>query len=226
MSSKSTTPASTKGLPAQTRSTKLRILLFGLPILAGWAVIIHRRTSSTAAALPSSYSLCSSPHQLQIYTLDPAQPWVECVAVQDGLLAHVGSLEDVRAQYGDRQTTGGGLKMFRMKRGQMALPGLIDSHAHLLQYGEGVAAADLVGASSVQDVIERLAAYIAREPGLLEDKSRIILGLGWDQTKWAGAAFPTAGDLEADPRLARRPIWLKRIDVSRRCAGLLSCAES
>lgn len=197
--------------------SRVRVVLFAVPLLFGWAVIYNRRFSPATQLLPPTYALCSSPHQLQIYTLVPARPWVECLVVRDGKLAHVGSLEDVRTQYGDRQTLGGkdGIKMFRMKRGQMAMPGLIDSHAHLLQYGESVHAADLVGAASVGEVVERLVKFVEGNKEVKEDKSRFILGLGWDQTKWEGGEFPSAADLEADPRLAGRPIYLKRIDVSR-----------
>lgn len=60
------------------------------------------------------------------------------------------------------------------------------------------------------DVVERIANWIAARPDVLDDRSKFILGLGWDQTKWPGAAFPTAQDLENDPRLAGRPIYLKR----------------
>jgi len=212
------------GAPARTPQlgSRVRVVLFALPLLFGWAVVYSRRFAPKAEVLPSTYALCSSPHQIQIYTLDRAQPWVECLVVRDGSLAHVGSLDDVRAKYGDRQTLGGknGIKMYRMKRGQMALPGLIDSHAHMLQYGEGVHAADLVGAASVGEVVERLAKFVEANNEVNEDKSRFILGLGWDQTKWEGAQFPTAADLEADKRLAGRPIYLKRIDVS----WSLSCA--
>jgi hypothetical protein len=42
------------------------------------------------------------------------------------------------------------------------------------------------------DVIERIAKFIRSDPELLADPSRFILGLGWDQTKWAGGEFPRA----------------------------------
>lgn len=83
----------------------------------------------------------------------------------------------------------------------------------MLQNGEAASAVNLVGSTSVQEAIERIAKFIAADPELLKDRSRFILGLGWDQTKYNPPAFPTAQDLEADPRLKGRPIYLKRIDV-------------
>ncbi len=215
-----TRPPSAKACAPQAKTpqlgSRLRVVLFALPLLFGWAVIYQRRFHPKSQLLPPTFALCSSPHQFQIYTLDPQQPWVECLVVAAGKLTHVGSLDHVRATYGDRQTLGGkdGIKMFRMKRGQMAMPGLIDSHAHLLQYGESAHAADLVGAKSVGEVVERVAKFVEGNKELKEDKSKFILGLGWDQTKWEGGQFPSAADLEADARLAGRPIYLKRIDVS------------
>ena len=79
----------------------------------------------------------------------------------------------------------------------------------MLQYGEGAAAVDLVGSTSVQgeapshhlalilmclstDVIERISAWIQVHPEVEKDRSHFILGLGWDQTKWEGGEFPSA----------------------------------
>ncbi|KAK7057516.1 amidohydrolase 3 [Favolaschia claudopus] len=71
----------------------------------------------------------------------------------------------------------------------------------------------LDGAKSVQDVIDRIKAYILAHPDVHADPSRWIQGMGWDQTKWPGAEFPTAVDLSRDPLLRGRPIVLFRIDV-------------
>ncbi|KAI5474325.1 protein of heat shock protein Hsp70 family [Pseudohyphozyma bogoriensis] len=156
----------------------------------------------------------------QIYTMDANDTRAECVVVKNGLVAATGTLKEIREEWGDLDTLGSvgkggetGVKIYYLKRGQALLPGFIDAHAHILQNGEAASAVDLVGAASVEEVIERIAKFIAKDPKLVEDKSRFILGLGWDQTKWPGASFPTADDLERDPRLAGRPIYLKRIDV-------------
>lgn len=66
----------------------------------------------------------------------------------------------------------------------------------------------LMGSSSVQgvytaiyrananfvflEVIDRIKAYLRSHPDILDDKTRWIEGMGWDQTKWPGAHFPTA----------------------------------
>lgn len=68
---------------------------------------------------------------------------------------------------------------------------LVDAHAHLLQQGYKMQL-ELDGAKSVQEVIERIKAYILAHPDVHADTNRWIEGMGWDQTKWAGAEFPTA----------------------------------
>ncbi|KAJ7188611.1 amidohydrolase family-domain-containing protein [Mycena filopes] len=71
----------------------------------------------------------------------------------------------------------------------------------------------LDGSTSVQEVVDRIKAYILAHPDVHADPSRWIEGMGWDQTKWPGAKFPTAADLSADPLLRGRPILLLRVDV-------------
>ncbi|CEQ42769.1 SPOSA6832_04616, partial [Sporobolomyces salmonicolor] len=160
---------------------------------------------------------------------------VQCIVVAEGKIVGRGTVEEVRATWGDRDTRGslapqGGeaVKLFWLKRGETILPGLIDAHAHLLAYGESKSAVDLIGATSVAEVVDRIAAFIDRDPDLRTDRNRFILGLGWDQTKYDDTErkFPTAvnhcngtewrvwqHDLDRDPRLKGRPIYLKRIDV-------------
>lgn len=42
------------------------------------------------------------------------------------------------------------------------------------------------------EVIDRLKSYLENHPDIRDDTSRWIEGMGWDQTKWPGAQFPTA----------------------------------
>lgn len=85
--------------------------------------------------------------------------------------------------------------------------GLTDAHAHLLEYGESVSAADLRGSISASDAARRVSQYI--EDGKAPDVDAIITGLGWDQNDWTGAAYPTAEDLEIDG-VKGRAVFLKR----------------
>ena len=89
--------------------------------------------------------------------------------------------------------------------GRDVVPGLIDAHAHLMNLGFALLRADLVDASSKQEVIARLKAFEATLP-----EGAWLLGRGWDQNDWPGKQFPTAADLDA--AFPDRPVWLERVD--------------
>lgn len=147
----------------------------------------------------------------------PSSLRTQCIVIKDHKVADVGTIERVRQTWGDRNTFGnGGIQIVWLRKGETVLPGLIDAHAHVLQYGEAQTSVNLVGATSMKEVRERIAQFIESSTSLKADKTRFILGLGWDQTKFSDVSkgqFPTAADLDVDPRLRGRPITLKRIDV-------------
>lgn len=89
--------------------------------------------------------------------------------------------------------------------GRDVVPGLIDAHAHLMNLGFALLRADLVDATSKQDVIARLKAFEKTLPD-----GAWLLGRGWDQNDWPEKAFPTAADLDA--AFPDRPVWLERVD--------------
>uniref|UniRef100_V5GJ46 Amidohydrolase 3 domain-containing protein n=2 Tax=Kalmanozyma brasiliensis (strain GHG001) TaxID=1365824 RepID=V5GJ46_KALBG len=113
----------------------------------------------------------------------------------------------------------------RLRPGQTLFPGFHDAHGHILDYGWSRTVADLVGSTSVQDIIDRLEAYVRSKPHLMAyalsggassaNATTVpwIEGLGWDQTKWTPAEFPTAADLGRSELLRRFPIVLRRVDV-------------
>ncbi|WP_397607966.1 amidohydrolase [Silanimonas sp.] len=87
----------------------------------------------------------------------------------------------------------------------VVMPGLIDAHGHLMNLGFALLRADLVGATSKAEIIERLQAYAATVPA-----DAWIIGRGWDQNDWPEKDFPTAADLDA--AFPDRPVWLERVD--------------
>ncbi|GAA6039999.1 hypothetical protein JCM8097_002660 [Rhodosporidiobolus ruineniae] len=220
-SSSSPSPTSPRGRPSRTK-----IVLFGAPLIALWYLVFSKRFLSPAARpLPSHFAVCSpSSSPSAIITMDESSPSAlrtQCIVVDEGQVVGRGSLPEIREEWGDVETYGRGkgrkkgVKIFYLKEGEAMLPGLIDAHAHVLAYGEAKSSVDLVGASSTADIVARIAAFIERDPALKNDRSKFILGLGWDQTRFSDTkgSFPTADDLDRDPRLQGRPIYLKRIDV-------------
>lgn len=90
-------------------------------------------------------------------------------------------------------------------KGQVLMPGLIDSHVHVMGLGLSLLMLDLSGAKSLDEALATIAAHAAANP----DKPW-ILGTGWNEESWALGRMPTAAELDAV--VADRPAWLLRVD--------------
>ena len=88
---------------------------------------------------------------------------------------------------------------------QMVMPGLIDSHAHVLSVGFAAMTLDLSDTRSLAEALAKIAIYAKAHP----DRPW-ILGRGWNQELWAEQRYPTAADLDAV--VPGRPVWLGRVD--------------
>ena len=89
--------------------------------------------------------------------------------------------------------------------GATVLPGLTDAHAHLYGLGLSLDTVSLVGAGSIEEIVNRMRERVGRAAA-----GEWVLGRGWDQNRWAVKEFPTAAPLDA--LSADRPTWLKRVD--------------
>lgn len=93
----------------------------------------------------------------RIYTVDPARPWAEAVAVAGGRIVAVGSNDEIRALGGaGTGTTDLG--------GRYAQPGFIDSHLHFSGGAEYLSIIGVRDARSMAEVLRRLGDYAARFP--------------------------------------------------------------
>lgn len=134
----------------------------------------------------------------RIHTLDPARPVATGLAWNaEGRIVAVGDADELATRYPDAPRIDAG--------DATVIPGLIDAHAHLVGLGHALMQADLVGARSVDEVVQRLRAFAAGLPA-----EAWILGRGWDQNLWPDAAFPTAAALDA--AFPDRPVVLERVD--------------
>jgi predicted amidohydrolase YtcJ len=89
--------------------------------------------------------------------------------------------------------------------GLTVLPGLIDAHAHVYEFGLLKARLDITGVPSVDDAAMRIRHYAEEHP-----RASWILGRGWNQVVWPVREFPTAAHIDAV--VSDRPVWLRRID--------------
>lgn len=134
----------------------------------------------------------------RIHTSDPTRPVAEAMVWDgEGRILAVGSAADLQREWPRAEVMDMG--------GTTIVPGLIDAHGHLLNFGFSLMWADLAGVDSKAEVIARLQAYAQDLP---EDSW--VLGRGWDQNLWPEREFPTAADL--DEAFPDRPVWLVRVD--------------
>ncbi|MCZ2153437.1 MAG: amidohydrolase [Bryobacterales bacterium] len=131
-----------------------------------------------------------------IYTVNPAQPQATSVAVRGGRILAVE--EDLSSRIGPAT------KVIELA-GATVLPGLIDSHGHMMGLGESLEMIDLRQTQSVDEVVELVRAAAARsKPG------EWIRGWGWDQNRWPTKEFPEKNALSAAS--PSHPVFLTRVD--------------
>ena len=135
-------------------------------------------------------------YNAQIYTVDEHFSIAEAFAVKDGRFVAVGSTTEIRARYSSRQE----LDM----QGAPVYPGFNDAHCHFVGLGNNLQSADLRGAASFQEVLDRVAVHHAAFP------SEWIVGRGWDQNLWEDKRFPT--NKELNRLYPNTPVILTRID--------------
>ncbi|KAL0570468.1 hypothetical protein V5O48_011495 [Marasmius crinis-equi] len=180
------------------------------------------------------YIICSKSNN--IYTVDASgsKPRVECIGVRGEEILEVGGLADVTSKF---ESTSSGWSWIDnlglpslvtsiihthlkpkitpkyIDPAYILVPGLSDAHAHIIENGFK-SQLSLDTASSIDEIVSLVKAYILARPGLSEDEW--IEGMGWNQERWTGeeARFPTAADLSAsrDPILKNRLIALRRVD--------------
>ena len=134
----------------------------------------------------------------RILTMDPSKPRASIMSVSSGRLSYVGDdlREALSAVQGDPISVD--------LKGRNVIPGLFDSHAHVLGEGLRLSQLDLTGCS-YEEALEEVAEEAAKRP-----KGEWIHGRRWDQNIWEGQAWPSKRDL--DRAAPDNPVVLDRID--------------
>ncbi|KAJ7051743.1 amidohydrolase family-domain-containing protein [Mycena amicta] len=147
------------------------------------------------------YAVCAEAGN--VYTVDAQNSLADCIVVDNGRILSIGSIEETRQVPG--------LEILQVPPGAIVLPGLSDSHGHLLEYGASKQL-PLEGTASIDDTVARVREYILKTPAVLNNTDAFIRGGGWDHTRWPGATWPTARHLEDDPIIRGRPVVLQSKD--------------
>jgi hypothetical protein len=131
-----------------------------------------------------------------ILTNDPARPRAEAALVRGGVFACVGSRAACEREARARTV--------RIEAGG-ATPGLADAHGHVALLGRWRREVTCSGAAGEDDCAAR-----AAERAQIVPPGTWIRGSGWDQSRWPGGRFPTAGALTR--AVPRHPVALSRVD--------------
>ncbi len=136
-----------------------------------------------------------------IYTVDNDNSKAEAIAVRGSRIVAVGSTQDIQNQYTSQNVIDA--------KGKTIVPGLIDSHAHMMGLGQSLSELNLYGTTSSQQIADMVAQRVKNmKPG------EWIRGRGWDQNDWGTGTgqkpFPNAAML--DKVAPHNPVILNRID--------------
>jgi predicted amidohydrolase YtcJ len=134
----------------------------------------------------------------RIYTVDENRPIVDAMAIRDGRIVATGP------QRGVMTLRGPNTQVLDL-HGRTVIPGMIDAHVHLLNLGNSLRNVDLVGTTSYDEVVARVAARAKDTP-----PGTWIVGRGWDQNDWGDTRFPTHDALSR--AVPNHPVVLTRID--------------
>lgn len=169
--------------------TSRRTLLAGAGALAGASLVGSRGMAQTARDA-SAVVFTGGP----ILTIDDAMPTAEAVAVRNGVIVAVGSLDAARA------AAGRGAQTVNLD-GRTLLPGFFDPHSHIVMVGLQARYANLLPAPDGQgDDIPALQ-HITRDwmnahEALVRD-TQLVIGFGYDDSQLKERRHPTGQELDA-----------------------------
>jgi predicted amidohydrolase YtcJ len=129
----------------------------------------------------------------------PADPFATAMVVERGQVAWVGS-------EGAADAFAGGVDEVVDLDGALVTPAFTDAHVHTTSTGLALTGLDLSDAPSLEAALARVRDFAAARP-----HDRVLLGHGWDASRWPGGRPPTRAELDA--ATGGRPLYLSRIDV-------------
>jgi predicted amidohydrolase YtcJ len=120
----------------------------------------------------------------KVLTMNQSQPYAEAVAIKDDRIVQVGANEEIEPLIGENT------KVISLD-GKTVVPGFIDTHIHVADYGRLSRWIDLSNVASIKEMQECLSRHAAKMP-----KGKWLIGRGWNQTRFAEKRLPTCFDLD------------------------------
>ncbi|MFF9150394.1 amidohydrolase [Streptomyces sp. NPDC014861] len=129
----------------------------------------------------------------------PADPFATAMVVERGHIAWVG-------EEGAADAFASGVDEVIDLEGALVTPAFVDAHVHTTATGFALTGLDLSTAASLAEAAELIRAHAAARP-----EDRILVGHGWDASRWPERRPLTREEL--DGLTGGRPLYLTRIDV-------------
>jgi len=132
-----------------------------------------------------------------IITMNPKKPKAQAIAIKEDKIIAVGTNNQIQKLKG--KTT----KIINLE-GRTVVPGLTDTHVHILGFGASLTNLNLRDITSIKEMQQKLQEQAKKTP-----EEKWILGGRWDQEKFKEKRYPTRFDLD---RVApRNPVFLHRV---------------
>ena len=119
-----------------------------------------------------------------VVTMNPSHPTAEAIAIKKDRIVKVGKREELDRFIGTKT------KKIELN-GLTVIPGLIDTHLHISDFGRFLTWLDLKNVDS----IKKMQVIINRRRSQIQ-KGKWILGQGWDQTNFVEKRIPNLQDLD------------------------------
>jgi len=120
----------------------------------------------------------------KVLTMNPAQPVAEAVAIRGARIIKVGTNQEIR------QLIGKETKILRLK-GKTVLPGFIDTHIHVLDFGKLSSWLDLAKVRSIDELQDNVRRRVEKSA-----RGDWILGRGWNEMRFTEKRLPNRLDLD------------------------------
>jgi predicted amidohydrolase YtcJ len=133
-----------------------------------------------------------------LWTVNPDQPWAEAVAIKDDKILEAGTSQEIKEMIGsDTQVVD--------LKGDLVLPGFIDSHTHFLDGGFSLLGIRLRGVESREEFVARIAA----KAGEIGEGAWILNG-DWDHQSFNPPELPSKEWI--DQVTLHNPVCVNRLD--------------
>ena len=151
-------------------------LRYHLPVkhLTLSAILLSVALTSAQTIQPATLVLRNG----KIVTVDAATPEAQAIAIRGDRIEAVGTNDSIQRYIGPAT------QVIDL-RGQLAIPGLIESHGHFMGLGQSKMTLDLMDVKSWDEIVAMVAAAARQAP-----PGEWIVGRGWHQEKWRSVPKP------------------------------------